>query len=404
MGTQYVDPWDLLASDMITWRRRLHERPELGYEELETSSMVAKLLRTWGFSVQEGLAGTGVLGTMVFSTTGPSILLRADMDALPIHETSEKSYASVHDHVMHACGHDGHTASLLGAACYLSRMQPSNGTLHVLFQPAEECTNSGGARLISEQALDHLTLDAIYAFHTWPDLPRGAAAIHQGTVMAAADFFTVELSGGNAHAGMPHLGRDTIVAAAQLVNALQCVVSREAVPGQATVVSIGKLQAGQVGTQIADAARLEGTIRALTDEGLEQIRLAMSRIVEGVCVSQRITGHIRFEGAVPATVNTARSATVAERALVEVLGKQNVRTNELPSMAAEDFSLLLKKWPGCFFWMGGGSGDASDKISLHDSRFDFDDTTLVSAAQVFVRIAQIELELARPNSESGYTR
>jgi hippurate hydrolase len=353
--------------------------------------LVAQLLRSWGYSVQEGLAGTGVVGTMTFGPDGRTVLLRADMDALPIQENSNRAHASVHKQVMHACGHDGHVAALLGAASHLSKVRPNEGTLHVLFQPAEEATDSGAARLIKNGELDHLKVDAVYAFHTWPDLPRGKAAVHPATVMAAADFFTIEINGQAAHAGMPHLSRDSITATAQLITALQTIVSREADPGNASVISIGTMRAGQVGTQIADQAFLEGTIRALTDPALQIIREALHRVVAGVCSGLGVIGEVRFNGAVPATVNTPRCFTLAKRALAEILGADNVIDNLAPSMAAEDFSILLKKWPGCFFWLGGGTGKLGELIPLHDSRFDFDDATLVVAAQTFARIVHFEL-------------
>lgn len=391
MRLELEEEWESLAALMQGWRRELHQHPELGYQELATSGRVARLLRSWGYCVQEGLAGTGVLGTMTFGPGGRTVLLRADMDALPIQEHSTSAHASVHEQVMHACGHDGHTAALLGAASHLSQVRPREGTVHVLFQPAEEATDSGAARLIKNGELDHLKVDAVYAFHTWPDLPRGKAAVHPATVMAAADFFTIEITGQAAHAGMPHLSRDSIAATAQLITALQTIISREAVPGNASVISIGTLHAGQVGTQIADKAFLEGTIRALTDPALQSLREAMHRVISGVCSGLGVRGDVRFEGAVPATVNTPRCMILAKRALAETLGADSVFDNLAPSMAAEDFSILLKKWPGCFFWLGGGTGKPDELIPLHDSRFDFDDATLVGAAQTFARIVHLEL-------------
>jgi hippurate hydrolase len=381
--------WLTLATEMRGWRTALHEWPELGYEEVKTSALVAKLLHQWGYSVQKGLAGTGVLGTLSSGKPGRSVMLRADMDALPIQESIVHRHMSRRPNVMHACGHDGHTASLLGAANYISRNKPLSGTLHVLFQPAEELTNSGAARLISEGFFDQLHIDAIYGFHTWPDLRRGQGAVHRGTVMAAADFFTIEIFGQAAHAGMPHLGSDCIVAAGQVITALQTVVSRRLSPCDAGVVSIGTMRSGQVGTQVADHAVLEGTIRALTDESLEQIRLAIKQIVKNLCDAMGVSSTVQFSGAVPATVNAEKPAAVAIEALIATLEEQNVFHDLQPSMAAEDFSILLKKWPGCFFWLGAGS--ANESVPLHDPRFDFDDETLLLAAQVFARIVHSEL-------------
>lgn len=395
MHNELEGDWSTLAVRMREWRNALHQWPELGYEEVQTSSLVTKLLRQWGYRVQTGLAGTGVLGILNFATPGRSVMLRADMDALPIQEVLSHPHSSRRANVMHACGHDGHTASLLGAAFYLSQNRPESGTLHVLFQPAEELTASGAARLAAEGVLDPLQIDAIYAFHTWPDLPRGQAAVHPATVMAAADFFTIEIRGQAAHAGMPHLGNDCVTALGQVITALQTVVSRRLPPNDCGVVSIGTVRAGQVSTQVADKAILEGTIRAYTDESLAQIRKGIEQIVLGICSALGVTGDVVFSGAVPATVNSAAPGAIARRALLDTLGEGQVHDNLPPSMAAEDFSILLKKWPGCFFWLGGGQSE--ERVPLHDPRFDFDDETLVSAAQVFSRIVLNELNCAPPS-------
>ncbi|VWB26608.1 Amidohydrolase [Burkholderia aenigmatica] len=381
--------WAEIGTDMKRWRRNLHMWPELAYEETRTASLAALLLTEWGFDVTTGLAETGVLGTLRVGSGSRSILLRADMDALPIQERSCIEHASERPNIAHLCGHDGHTATLLGAARYLAEQRNFSGTLHVLFQPAEEATISGAATLLRNGALDHLDVDAVYGLHTWPALMAGNVAVHDGTAMAAADFFEVEIGGKAAHAGIPGLGCDAIVAASQVVSALQTIVSRTVSPNDLAVVTVGTIQGGEASTQVADRVRMTGTVRGADDSVVGRVRTSMGRIVTQVCAALGARGTVEFRGAVPAVVNASRCVQNVVAAAGRVVGRGGVHTNIPPSMAAEDFAFLLGKWPGCFFWLGGGT--SADSPSLHDPTFDFNDETLVIGARIFAEIVELEL-------------
>jgi len=389
--------WAEIGADMKRWRRNLHMWPELAYQETRTSALAASLLRDWGFKVTEGLAETGVLGTLCVGSGDRSVLLRADMDALPIQERSSIDHASERPNIAHLCGHDGHTACLLGAARYLAETRQFSGTLHVLFQPAEEATISGAATLVKDGSLDDLDVSAVYGLHAWPALMAGTVAVHDGTAMAAADFFQIEIRGKAAHAGMPNLGHDAIVAAAHVVTALQTVVSRSANPNDLAVVTIGTIEGGQVSTQIADHVRMTGTVRGADNIAVALVRASMTKLVDQVCCAMGTEGQITFNGAVPAVVNSSDCIQTVVRAAELVIGRDKVRRDVPPSMAAEDFAFLLGKWPGCFFWLGGGRADGSP--SLHEPTFDFNDDTLIVGAQIFTQI--VELELA-PKDSSSY--
>lgn len=387
---QMAGDWAKIDADMKSWRRKIHMWPELAYEETRTSELAASLLRAWGFDVTHGLAKTGVLASLRLGSGNRSILLRADIDALPIQEQSTAAHTSKRANIAHLCGHDGHTACLLGAARYLSETRRFSGILNVLFQPAEEATVSGASTLIKNGSLDNLKIDAAYGLHTWPSLAAGTVAVHHGTVMAAADFFEIEIRGKAAHAGMPNLGRDAIVAAAQVITALQTVVSRNADPNNRVVVTIGTIHGGQVGTQIADCVSMTGTIRGMDDAAIDLTRGSIVSMVQHLCNAMSVQAKVTFDGAVPAVVNSESCVQAVLRAAELVVGAENVHRNAPPSMAAEDFAFLLQKWPGCFFWLG--SGTSSNCPSLHDPTFDFNDDTLLVGARILANIVESELK------------
>jgi hippurate hydrolase len=363
--------------------------PELAYEETRTAGLAATQLRSWGFEVTEGLATTGVLGTLRVGSGGRTVLIRADMDALPIQERSSKEHASERPNIAHLCGHDGHTACLLGAARYLAETKRFSGTLHVLFQPAEEATISGAARLMNDGSLASLKVDAVYGLHAWPALTAGSVAIHDGASMSAADFFEIDIRGKAAHAGMPNLGIDAIVAAAHLVTALQTIVSRGTSPTEFAVITIGTINGGQVSTQIADHVQMTGTIRGANSSVVDQVRASMNALIDQICRAFGTTGTVGFNGAVPAVVNSPDCVRTVVRAAERVVGREKVHRNVPPSMAAEDFAFLLNRWSGCFFWLGGGKTQGSP--SLHEPNFDFNDDTLLTGAQIFGEIVELEL-------------
>ena len=382
-------------AEMAGWRHDLHTHPETAFEEHRTGELVAQLLESFGIVVDRGVARTGVIGTLVGSKSGgskpggPAIALRADMDALPIQEKNGFPHASTHEGRMHACGHDGHTAMLLGAAKYLAETRNFAGTVHFIFQPAEE--NEGGARLmIEEGVLDRYQVDSVYGMHNWPGLPAGQFAIRPGPMMAAFDIFEITIAGRGAHAAMPHLGIDPIVAAAQIVTGLQTIASRNIHPLEGAVVSVTQIHGGDTWNVIPDSVVLRGTTRSFDPAVRDMIEPAIRRIAEGICASLGAGMAMRYERRYPPTVNSAAEAERAAAAAVVLVGSDNVRHDMLPSMAAEDFACFLEKRPGAYIWIGNGSG--ADQAMLHNPHYDFNDEILALGASYWARLAETVLD------------
>ena len=382
-------------AEMAGWRHDLHTHPETAFAEHRTGELVAQLLESFGITVDRGVARTGVIGTLVGSKSGgskpggPAIALRADMDALPIQEKNGFPHASTHEGRMHACGHDGHTAMLLGAAKYLAETRNFAGTVHFIFQPAEE--NEGGARLmIEEGVLDRYKVDSVYGMHNWPGLPAGQFAIRPGPMMAAFDIFEITIAGRGAHAAMPHLGIDPIVAAAQIVTGLQTIASRNIHPLEGAVVSVTQIHGGDTWNVIPDSVVLRGTTRSFDPAVRDMIEPAIRRIAEGICASLGAGMAMRYERRYPPTVNSAAEAERAAAAAVVLVGSDNVRHDMLPSMAAEDFACFLEKRPGAYIWIGNGAG--ADQAMLHNPHYDFNDEILALGASYWARLAESVLE------------
>ena len=382
-------------AEMAGWRHDLHTHPETAFEEHRTGELVAQLLESFGIVVDRGVARTGVIGTLVGSKSGgskpggPAIALRADMDALPIQEKNGFPHASTHEGRMHACGHDGHTAMLLGAAKYLAETRNFAGTIHFIFQPAEE--NEGGARLmIEEGVLDRYQVDSVYGMHNWPGLPAGQFAIRPGPMMAAFDIFEITITGRGAHAAMPHLSIDPVVAAAQIVTGLQTIASRNIHPLEGAVVSVTQIHGGDTWNVIPDSVVLRGTTRSFDPAVRDMIEPAIRRIAEGICASLGAGMAMRYERRYPPTVNSAAEAERAAATAAVLVGGDNVRRDLLPSMAAEDFACFLEKRPGAYIWIGNGSG--ADQAMLHNPHYDFNDEILALGASYWARLAESVLE------------
>jgi len=387
-------------AEMAGWRHDLHTHPETAFEEHRTAELVARLLESFGIAVDRGVARTGVIGTLVgsrpvgsqpggSSAGGRSIALRADMDALPIQEKNGFSYASTHAGRMHACGHDGHTAMLLGAAKYLAETRNFAGTVHFIFQPAEE--NEGGARLMVEEGIfDRYPVDAVYGMHNWPGLPAGQFAIRPGPMMAAFDIFEIAVSGRGAHAAMPHLGIDPVVAAAQIVTGLQTIASRSIHPLDGAVVSVTQIHGGDTWNVIPDSVVLRGTTRSFDPAVRDALEPAIRRIAEGICASLGASLAMRYERRYPPTVNSAAETEFAAATAAGLVGGDNIRRDLLPSMAAEDFAWFLEKRPGAYIWIGNGTG--ADQAMLHNPHYDFNDEILTLGASYWVRLAETVLE------------
>jgi len=383
--------------EMTEWRQRIHAHPETAFEEHKTAELVSELLESFGISVERGVARTGVIGTLIGSVPSDrAVALRADMDALHIEEQNNFPHVSHNPGRMHACGHDGHTAMLLGAAKHLAETRNFAGTIHFIFQPAEE--NEGGARLMIEEAvLEKYPVDAVYGMHNWPGLPVGQFAIQAGPMMAAFDIFEIEIKGRGAHAAMPHLAVDPIVAAAQVVNSLQTITSRNVHPLEGAVVSVTQIHGGDTWNVIPETVVLRGTTRAFSPTVRDQIEPAIRRIANGACGACGAEMRLRYERRYPPTVNSAVETEIAAAAAASLVGESNVKRDMLPSMAAEDFACFLEKKPGAYIWIG--NGDAQGSGMLHNPHYDFNDAVLPLGASYWVRLA--ETVLAKEDAPAG---
>jgi amidohydrolase len=372
--------------DLVRWRREIHAHPETAFEERRTADFVAARLGEFGIEVHRGLAGTGVVGTLRGSRPGGrAIALRADMDALPIHEKSGVPYASTNPGKMHACGHDGHTTMLLGAARYLAEARNFSGTVHFIFQPAEE--NEGGARVMLEQGLfERFPVESVFGLHNWPGLPAGSFAMRPGPMMASLDIFEITVKGKGSHAALPHLGIDPMVTAAQIVTALQTISSRNVHPVESAVVSVTQIHGGNTWNVIPDAVVLRGTTRSFKPGVQDEIEAGLRRIAEGTASAMGATIELRYERRYPATVNSAAETEIAAAVAAAVVGESNVDRDLQPTMGSEDFAAMLQVKPGAYVFVGNGTGEKA--VGLHNSRYDFNDEILTVGASYWVRLVE----------------
>ena len=375
-----------LHDDMIAWRRDIHAHPETAFEEHRTAEVVAGKLAEFGLEVHRGLAGTGVVGTLSAGSGRRAIGLRADMDALDILEANDVAHRSCHDGKMHACGHDGHTTMLLGAARYLAENPNFDGTVHFIFQPAEE--NEGGGRVMVEEGLfDKFPVEAVYGMHNWPGIPVGQFGVTAGPLMAAFDVFELTISGRGSHAAMPHQGIDPVTVAAHVITALQTITSRNTNPVDAAVVSITQIHAGDTWNVIPNAVMLRGTCRAFTDAVQDGLEPAIRRIADGVCAAFGATMALSYERRYPAA-----EAEVAASAAAAVAGVAQVDRQPTPSMGSEDFAFMLQARPGCYVWIGNGPGEGG--CMLHNPHYDFNDDVLPIGASYWARLVETALPKA----------
>ena len=380
-------------AEMTQWRHLIHAHPETAFEEHKTAELVAGLLESFGVSVDRGIARTGVIGTLKGALSGDkAIALRADMDALHIEEQNDVPHASQNRGRMHACGHDGHTAMLLGAAKHLAETRNFAGTIHFIFQPAEE--NEGGARLmIQEGVLARYPVDAVYGMHNWPEMPVGQFAVRPGPMMAAFDIFEITIRGRGAHGAMPHLAIDPIVVAAQLVSGLQTITSRNVHPLEGAVVSITQIHGGDTWNVIPDRVVLRGTTRSFNPAVRDQIEPAIQRIGDGTCRAYGAQMTLRYERRYPALINTPAETEIAAATAASIVGADNVKRDPLPSMAAEDFACFLEQKPGAYIWIGNGTAETGG--ILHNPHYDFNDEVLPLGASYWVRLAESALAKER---------
>ncbi|MBO1352289.1 MAG: amidohydrolase [Hormoscilla sp. GUM202] len=377
-----------LQPQLVEWRRRLHQRPELGFKEQLTAQLISQQLTSWGIDHLPGVAQTGVVATIPGSKAGPVLAIRADMDALPIQELNDVPYRSQHDGVMHACGHDGHTAIALGVAKYLaSHQQDFAGTVKILFQPAEE--GPGGAKpMIAAGVLANPEVDAIIGLHLWNNLPLGRIGVRSGPLMAAVEMFEAHILGKGGHGAMPHQTIDAIVVSAQIVNALQTIVARNVDPIKSAVVTIGELYAGTAKNIIADTARMKGTVRYF-DPALEgYFPQRVEQIIAGVCQSHGASYELNYWSFYPPLINDAGMAELVRSVALDVVETPAGVVPECQTMGGEDMAFFLQQVPGCYFFLGSANPDKGLAYPHHHPRFDFDEIVLQVGVEMFVRCVE----------------
>jgi amidohydrolase len=376
-----------LADTLTAWRRHLHAHPELTLHEKETAAFVCAKLRDLGVSHIAGVGGHGVVATISRGRTNRSVGLRADMDALPIAETTGLAYASGNPGVMHACGHDGHTTSLLGAAALLQRDTSWTGTVHLVFQPAEE--GGGGARaMIADGLFERFPMERIFGYHNWPGLDAGTVAVHDAAVMASGSRIELLVIGHSGHAALPHLTRDPLVASAHLLLALQTIVSRNVDPLDAAVISIATMQAGTAANQIPGEALMRGTLRTLRSTTRDAVEAAIRRVAAGVAQSCDVAIDVTLRRGNPVTVNTPAERDLAAEAVASA--GLPLRRDLPPAMTGEDFAWYLEQRPGAFVWIG--NGPAENGRELHNSGYDYNDAILPAASAYLAGVARRALE------------
>ncbi|MBX6329855.1 MAG: amidohydrolase [Pseudolabrys sp.] len=377
-----------LAPEIAAWRHDLHAHPELLYDVTRTAGMVAEKLRAFGCDeVVTGLGRTGVVG-VIRGRKGPSdraIALRADMDALPIEEANDLPYKSTVPGKMHACGHDGHTAMLLGAARYLAETRNFAGSAVVIFQPAEE-GGAGGKAMVDDGLMDRFKIGEVYGMHNFPGLPLGAFAIRPGPIMAAADYVAIDIEGEGAHAARPHLGVDPVLVGAQIVNNLQSIVARNVDPLESAVVSICMFHAGTTDNVIPQTAQLRGTARSLTAKVRDLLEARVTEIAQGTARLLGATAKVTYRRGYPVLVNHAAQTAFAAQVAKEVAGDERVATDMAPVMGAEDFAFMLNARPGAFIFVGNG-----DSAGLHNPAYDFNDEVIPYGTSYWVRLVETAL-------------
>jgi hippurate hydrolase len=387
-----LEPISAGAAAIETLRRDIHAHPELCFQEQRTSDLIARTLTEWGIPVRRGLGGTGVVGIVKNGSSHRAVGLRADIDALPMTEHNAFAHASVYPGNMHACGHDGHTAMLLAAARYLSSHRNFDGTVYLIFQPAEE--GDGGAReMIEDGLLDLFPMQAIFGAHNWPGMAVGQFAIKSGPVFASSNEFKIIIRGEGAHAAMPHNGIDPVPVACQMVQAFQTIITRNKRPIDAGVISVTMIQAGKAINVAPDSCELQGTVRTFSLEVLDMIERRMRQIAEATCQAFEARCEFTFRRCCPPTVNHPKETEFARNLLISLVGTDNVREFE-PTLGAEDFSFFLLKKPGCYFLIGNGeghhrvAGHGAGPCMLHNPSYDFNDELIPIGGSMWVRLAE----------------
>jgi amidohydrolase len=396
-----VEPILAYQSELETIRRDIHAHPELCYEEQRTADVVAARLTEWGIPVVRGLGVTGVVGIIKNGTSDRAIGLRADMDALPMQELNTFEHASRHAGKMHACGHDGHTTMLLGAAHYLSQNRNFDGTVYLIFQPAEE-GGAGARRMMDDGLFERFPMEAVYGMHNWPGIKTGTFGVVAGPMMASSNEFRVVVKGKGGHAAQPHRGIDPVMVAVQIAQAWQTIISREKNPLDTAVLSITQIHAGSATNVIPDEAVMIGTVRTFSTSVLDLIETRMNEIANGLAASFGATVDFSFKRNYPPLINHPEQTAFAIEAMRAVVGAENVDTNVEPTMGAEDFAFMLQEKQGCYVFIGNGDGDHRSRghglgpCQLHNGSYDFNDHLLPIGASFWARLVEMSLTAQAP--------
>jgi len=394
-----IEPILADAASIAAMRRDIHAHPELCYEENRTADVVAKALTEWGIPIHRGLGKTGVVGIVKNGSSTRAVGLRADMDALPMTEHNTFAHASKHAGKMHACGHDGHTAMLLAAAKHLSRHRNFDGTVYLVFQPAEE-GGAGAREMIKDGLFEKFPMEAIFGAHNWPGYAVGSFGVSAGPMMASGSQFVLTVRGKGSHAALSYLGVDPVPVACQIVMAWQTIVSRNLRAMEAAVISATMIHAGEAMNVIADSASIKGTVRTLSDDAVTLIERRMREVAEGICAAHGATCEFEFNRGYPVTVNHVAETAFVQRVLGGIVGEANVKPFE-PTMGSEDFSFFLRALPGCYFMIGNGDGAHREHghglgpCTLHNPSYDFNDDLIPLGATAWVRIAETWLNTPR---------
>ena len=396
---QVIDAIAAQAASIAALRRDIHAHPELCFEEVRTADVVARQLTEWGITVHRGLGTTGVIGIVQGrdgGASGRALGLRADMDALPLQESNTFAHASQHIGKMHACGHDGHTAMLLAAGQYLAQQRDFEGTVYLIFQPAEE--GGGGAReMMNDGLFEKFPMEAVFGMHNWPGMPVGSMAVSAGPVMASSNEFKITIRGKGGHAAMPHNTIDPVPIACQMVQAFQTIITRNKKPVDAGVISVTMIHAGEATNIIPNTCELQGTVRTFTLEVLDLIEARMRQVAEHTCAAHGALCEFEFLRNYPPTINSAAEAAFARQVMTGIVGAERVLAQE-PTMGAEDFAFMLQAKPGAYCFIANGDGDHREighgggPCALHNPSYDFNDALIPLGATYWVQLAQTWLE------------
>ena len=375
-----------ITPEMIEWRHTIHEKPEIAYQEKDTSDFISKKLNEFGIEVHQGIGKTGIVGIIKGknSSSDKAIAIRADMDALPMTEKTNLPYASKNEGAMHACGHDGHSTMLLGAAKYLAETRNFYGTVYCVFQPAEEGGNAGAKAMINDGLFKKFKIDTVWGIHNWPGIPVGEAVIHEGFAMAGGDIIVVTIEGKGGHAAQPQYSNDPIVAAGFTITALQSLISRQLDPFKNAVLSLTKIEGGSAFNVIPDTVTIGGTLRSTNESIRNDMLKKIKSVVVNACQISNCEVNIEIRPGYPPTINDKKSAKLASEIFKNTFGDTLINLDETPTMGSEDFSYMLDKKPGAYIWLGAGVN--SEK--LHSAHYDFNDDLLPIGAEYWANLAE----------------